>query len=322
MKKIFKFNSKMDLSPRNYNFNELGKYSFRDSIRDLYDEFIRRPLYKIIYKNFFNYQNYRIDLVLPAKGFSQKARRKELNLLENIKGKKILNIGCGNAFDYHSWLEYEPKKIVGIDILNYSSAWSQILDHVKLKKYKTTLEFYRQDIIKFNYNEKFDFIVSDAVFEHCKDFPNVVNKCSKLLKKNGILYSSYGGPMWYTYGGDHFSGRDKIENGYNHLILNKVDYQKYFLKNVRSLDYELNEGGGGGVLVQEDLFSKLCSNQYIDIFLKNSFKIKKLYVEYCPIGFKLIKYNSKIKNKLNSLYKNIKSENFYLKTHIIYLKKS
>jgi hypothetical protein len=135
------------------------------------------------------------------------------------------------------------------------------------------------------------------------------------------MYASYGGPMWYTYGGDHFSGRDDKINGFNHIILDKKKYDKYFNKNLGTLDYELNEGGGGGVLVHEDLFSKLTGNQYMKIFKKNNFKSLSTVVEFCPIGFNLIKNNETIKNKLIKKKLPVYLEDFYLKTHIVYLKK-
>ena len=52
-------------------------------------------------------------------------------------------------------------------------------------------------------------------------FKKVIKKCHKFLKDDGVMYASYGGPMWFTYNGDHFSGRDHVKNGYNHLILEK-----------------------------------------------------------------------------------------------------
>jgi|TARA_B110000003_G_scaffold275671_1_gene318990 2-polyprenyl-3-methyl-5-hydroxy-6-metoxy-1,4-benzoquinol methylase len=321
MKKIFRFSSNTDVSSKHINFNILRNYSIRNKIRDKYDQLIRRPIYDIVYKNFFKFQDYQINHVLPAKGFSTLERRNKLNKIKKIKNKNILNIGCGNAFDYHMWFKFKPNKIVGIDVLNYKTSWNKVSSYVKKENIKTKIEFYNKDFDHFNYKEKFDFIVSDAVYEHCKNFSSVIRKCSKLLKKNGILYASYGGPLWYTYGGDHFSGRDEILNGYNHLLLNKKEYKNYFKKNVRSLEYELNEGGGGGILVQEDLFSKLSGNEYMKIFNQNNFISKKTYVEFCPIGYKLIRKNKKLREKLLKKYPNMKIENYYLKTHIVYLKK-
>ena len=321
MKKKFQFSNLMDISIRRINFSEISDYSLRNKMRDYYDKIIRRPLYTKFYKNFFKNQNYKIDLVLPAKGFSTLARREMLNNFSKIKNKTILNIGCGNAFDYHLWFKFKPKKIVGVDVLNYKNAWLQVKNFVKKEKIETKIEFYQKDFTKFKYKEKFDLIVSDAVFEHCTNLSKVIKNCNNLLKKKGIMYASYGGPMWFTYGGDHFSGRDKIENGFNHLLLNKKEYWIYFNKNVKSLIYELNEGGGGGLLVQKDLFSKLKGDEYFEIFNRFKFNSLLTFVELCPIGLKLIKNNIIIKDKLKKKFPLLPIENYYLKTHIVYLQK-
>ena len=123
MKKIFRFSLNTDVSSKNLNFLKLKNYSIRDKLRDRLDKFLRRPIYNLVYKDFFKCQNYKIDHVLPSKGFSILERRKKLNEIKKIKNKTILNIGCGNAFDYHHWFKFEPKKIVGIDVLNYKNSW-------------------------------------------------------------------------------------------------------------------------------------------------------------------------------------------------------
>ena len=322
MKKNFEFEKDKDISTKHISFLENKNYSLRNVIRDLYDTFLRRPFYFLKYKNFFKYQNYNINLVLPAKGFSTLSRRKKLNSMKKIEGKKILNIGCGNAYDYHLWFKFKPKKIVGIDVMNYKKSWDTVLNYKKNKNIKTDLEFYKDDFVNFNYEEKFDFIVSDAVFEHCRDFDSVIKKCSEYLNKDGIMYASYGGPMWLTYGGDHFSGRDNINSGYNHLLMEKIEYRDYVKRNIGSFDYELNEGGGGGILVENDLFSKLSANEYFNTFKKYNFYSENTYVEYCPIGFNLLKNNLSLKIQLEKKFPNIELENFYLKTHIVYLKKN
>ena len=298
MKKNFEYEKDKDISTIHINFLKQKNYSNRDLLRDLYDKFIRRPFYFFRYKNFFIYQNYKINLVLPSKGFSSLSRRQKLNSMKKIKGKKILNIGCGNAFDYHLWFRFKPQKIVGVDVMNYTKSWNTVLEYKKKNKIITEIEFYKNDFVNFKYKEKFDFIVSDAVFEHCKDFDSVVAKCFEYLKDDGIMYASYGGPMWFTYGGDHFSGRDDALNGFNHLLLKREDYDKYVDENIGTFEHELNEGGGGGFLVKNELFSKLTANQYFEIFQKYKFKSKYTCVEYCPIGLKLLKTNFSLKEKL------------------------
>ena len=79
MKKKFTFSKNLDVSTRHMNFYKEKNYRFRDKLRDLYDFILRRPFYKNLYNNFFKQQNYKIDFVLPSKGFSHLARRKKLN---------------------------------------------------------------------------------------------------------------------------------------------------------------------------------------------------------------------------------------------------
>ena len=312
---------KIDISSKHQKFDNLDKTSFRDIIRDLYDLLIRRPIYRILYKNFFKNQNYKIDYTIPAKGLSILKRFKILNDFKKIEGLRVLNIGCGNAFTYHHLFKFKPKSIYGIDVLNYSNAWNDVNEYVHKHNIKTEVKFEMLDIIDLDPSLKFDLIVSEAVFEHCKDFKNVAKILYNALNDDGVLYSSYGGPLWYTYGGDHFSGRDKKENGYNHLLLDKDDYQEYFNKNVGSLEYELNEGGGGAILVENDLFSRLSGNEYMQIFKEEGFKSLKTIVETDPIALRLLKNNTILKKKLMDLSLPINFEDFYLKTHIVYLKK-
>ena len=105
--------NKIDISSKNQKFEDLDKTSLRDNVRDLYDELIRRPIYKVVYKNFFKKQNYKIDYTIPAKGLSTLKRFKILNDFKKIQGLSILNIGCGNAFTYHHLFKFKPKSIYG-----------------------------------------------------------------------------------------------------------------------------------------------------------------------------------------------------------------
>ncbi len=313
--------NKIDISSRTQTFMDLKNVSLRDRVRDFYDTNFRRPFYKMYYKNFFKNQNYKIDCTLPAKGFSNLKRIENINKYKKINGAKILNVGCGNAFTYHHLFRYKPQSIFGIDVLNYSKSWNNVKKYVEHNNINTLVEFRKIDVEDLDQSLKFDIIISEAVFEHCKNFEKVSNILSKVLNDDGILYSSYGGPLWYTYGGDHFSGRDNINNGYNHLLLDKTEYEDYFKKNCKDLNYELNEGGGGGVLVENDLFSKLSGNEYIEIFKNSGFNFLETIVELDPIALKLLHQNKTLKNQLLSKNLGVSFEDFYLKTHIVYLNK-
>ena len=72
----FNFRSGIDISNEYKNINKSVKTILKDFIRDIFDSFFRRPIYKIKFKNFFKSQKYKINLVLPSKGFSDFERKK------------------------------------------------------------------------------------------------------------------------------------------------------------------------------------------------------------------------------------------------------
>ena len=314
------FNLKKDISNDNILIQKPIFQEFKEFLRDKYDSILRRKYYRLKFKNFFKHQNYKIDLVLPSKGFSNFERKKKLDNISSIEGKDILIIGCGNGYDIFDWIKFQPRSITGLDILNYSRSWKKVLYSAKKKNINTKINFLQRDILKLKKSKKFHFIVSDAVFEHLQNFKEVLKKCDSLLYKKGIIYASYG-PLWYNLGGDHFSNRNDDVDGFNHLLLNKKNYLRFFKENVKSLDEEIKLHGSAGIFVKKDLFSKLTGNQYMKIFLRNNFFSKYTVVEYCPISLKLLNKNYKLSKKLMKKTKFKILENFYLKTQVVYLKK-
>ena len=237
-----------------------------------------------------------------------------------LKGKKILCIGCGNGFELLSWLKFKPSYIEAIDIFNYKKSWERINKFINENNIQTKIVFSQIDLLDLDQNKKFDFIISDAVFEHLKRFEDVIDFSKNLLNEDGVIYASYG-PLWFNYGGDHFSGRDDKENGYNHLLLSESEYLSYYEKNVGNINYEIENQGSGGFIVKENLFSKKKGNGYMSIYKKRDLLCKFTVLEFCPIGYRLIRSNNKIKDEIFKKYPNLDIEDCYLKTQIVYLKK-
>ena len=310
-----------DLSNKDFTFDISLGISLRDRIRDLADAFIRRPFYKLAYGKKYKFLPYKVDLTLPEKGMSVLQRRKWINQHYPIKNSRVLVIGCGTANDLALLLRFKPREIVGIDLLNYSKYWRAIKEYIARENSIIKLNFYQADAADLNKLElgKFDIIISDAVFEHCRDLKKVLKSCYNLLQPNGVMYASYG-QFWYCWGGDHFSGRDDIEHGYNHLLLNSFEYEEYFNKHVRDLNYELSEGGGGGLFVPLDLFSKLSHKEYIELFASVGFHAKSLILEFSANAVKALK-SKELREKLLKKFPNFTIHDFILKTHIVILEK-
>lgn len=317
-----KFNLKLDndISDTSKITNKPLNLKLKEFFRDIFDNIFRRQFYKIKFKNFFKTQVYKIDLILPSKGFSSLERKKKLNSFSDINGKDILILGCGNGDEVFEWVKFKPKSITGIDILSYKRSWNQVKLYAKKKKINTKIVFVQGDILNLKSSKKFDFIVSDAVFEHLKNFQIIIKKCRSLLVNSGIMYASYG-PLWYNLGGDHFSNRNNSIEGFNHLLLSKKKYQLFFQNNVQNLEQEIKLHGSAGVFVKKKLFSKLTANQYMEIYKKNKFNSKYTVLEFCPISYELLKKNRNLGSKLLKKFNFKNLENFYLKTQIVYLKK-
>ena len=73
--------------------------------------------------------------------------------------------------------------------------------------------------------------------------------------------------------------------------------------------------------MENDLFSKLSGNEYIEIFKNSGFNFLETIVELDPIALKLLHQNKTLKNQLLSKNLGVSFEDFYLKTHIVYLNK-
>jgi len=111
---------------------------------------------------------------------------KSFNIKNNtrpLEKIKILDIGCGGG------LLSEPMCRMGADVTGIDASNKNIhiaklhakKNHLKIKYYCTSPE-------KFKINDKFDVILNMEIVEHVQDVSFFLKSCSKLLKKNGIMF--------------------------------------------------------------------------------------------------------------------------------------
>ena len=72
---------------------------------------------------------------------------------------------------------------------------------------------------------------------------------------------------------------------------------------------------------KKKLFSKKNANEYFETFRKNNLFSLFTVLEFCPIGYDLIKKNKRIIKTFLSKNLNLQIEDSYLKSQIVYLKK-
>ena len=133
-----------------------------------------------------------------------------INLLGNVKGKTILDIGCGNGF-FSSMVAKKGAKIIGFDVSK-----KQIQLAVENEKVmKLGMKFFCSDQFKFNYPEKFDLAFSNMVIFYAINFKELVQffRCAfKSLKDKGKFISVIVNPEYKRFNELHYD-RKIVRNG-------------------------------------------------------------------------------------------------------------
>ena len=111
------------------------------------------------------------------KNFKLKIKNKPL---ENIK---ILDIGCGGG------LLSEPMSKLGADVVGIDASKNNIkIAELHAKKSNLKIRYYCTSPEKFKTETKFDVILNMEIVEHVNDVDFYLKSCSRLLKKNGIMF--------------------------------------------------------------------------------------------------------------------------------------
>ena len=100
-----------------------------------------------------------------------------------LKNIKILDIGCGGG------LLSEPMCKLGAKVTGIDASDKNIkVAKLHSKKNNLKIAYLCSSPEKFNTEEKFDVILNMEIVEHVEDVNFFLKSCSKLLKKNGIMF--------------------------------------------------------------------------------------------------------------------------------------
>lgn len=249
---------------------------------------LKRAIYAVIrpaidrrYRRYLSQQTLesaRPTLVLGPRGFPLEKRRRWSVGDLSLPDTTILVQGTGTGWDVISIAVLRPRKIIATDLFAFEESWAPIRAYCK-DRYGVEVEFHQCPLEHHSFlpDGSIDLCISDAVFEHCKDLPSVMRESFRLLRPGGVLYASYG-PIWFSAGGDHFSGRGGLQHIFNHVLLEPEQYQAYFKTHLG----ETEEFQSGGRYVELDLFSKLTTSQYLDVFRNAGFEQDQLIIEISP----------------------------------------
>jgi 2-polyprenyl-6-hydroxyphenyl methylase/3-demethylubiquinone-9 3-methyltransferase len=111
------------------------------------------------------------------KSFKLKSKKKPLDKIN------ILDIGCGGG------LLSEPMRRLGANVTGIDASSKNInIAKLHAKKNKLKINYLCSSPEKLKIQKKFDVILNMEIVEHVEDINFFINSCSKLLKKNGLMF--------------------------------------------------------------------------------------------------------------------------------------
>ena len=118
---------------------------------------------------------------------------KKLKLLGNLKGKKVLEIGCGGA-QCGIAMAKQGAKVIGIDISKEQLKFAENL----AKKNKVKIKFYQGDIesLKQIKSNSQDIVFSAWALLYVNDLLKCFKEVKRVLRKNGLFVFSLNHPFW------------------------------------------------------------------------------------------------------------------------------
>jgi ubiquinone/menaquinone biosynthesis C-methylase UbiE len=260
-------------------------------------------------------KRFRPTYVLPERGLPYRTRRLWALRLCQARDATILLQGVGTGGEVPSWARWRPQKIMGVDLSIFPQQWEEIR-HYCGEKYSVPVEFTQAPLadLAFLPDSSVDICASENVFEHCRDLDPVLREAARVLKPGGVLYATYG-PLWFSSGGDHFSSRGGVGNSFNHLLLGPGEYTDFINKFTR----ESEEYQNGRRYLEIDLFSKLTTQEYLELFEKNGFKIKELIIETNSgaLAFKN-KYPDVFLQLVNKYHDRCTADDLLIKSNIVF----
>jgi len=198
------------------------------------------------------------------------------NIIQNFKLKNnkkplekinILDIGCGGG------LLSEPMQRLGANVTGIDASIKNIkIAKLHAKKNKLNIKYLCTYPEKLKAKKKFDVILNMEIVEHVEDIKFFLESCSKLLKKNGLMFvatlnktlKSY---MFAIIGAEYIMGWLPIGTHDWEKFVKPEDLIKISKKN--SLEIENLDGLKYNLLKNKWIVSEDNSVNYIAKFKKN-----------------------------------------------------
>ena len=189
------------------------------------------------------------------------------NKFKPLLGINILDIGCGGG------LLSEPMSRMGANVTGIDASDKNIkIAKLHSKKNKLKINYLCSSPEKLKITKKFDVILNMEIVEHVEDIDFFLKSCSKLLKKNGLMFVATINKTLKSYifaiiGAEYVLRWLPIGTHEWEKFVKPEDLKKILMK----YDLSLNklEGMNFNIIKDEWNISRDLSVNYIAKFIKN-----------------------------------------------------
>ncbi|MBI2448721.1 class I SAM-dependent methyltransferase [Candidatus Pacearchaeota archaeon] len=229
-----------------------------------------------IYKDIAEYyHNYRTKIHPKGWFFNEMLEMPAtLELLGNVKGKKVLDWGCGSGI-YAKLLTKKGAKVKGFDISE---------EMIKIAKEENPqLDLRVGSGLNIPFKEKFDIVLASLAVHYVKNQDEVLREVSKVLKKGSFFVFSIVNPVAESHRKIKW-GKRKISVLDNYFKEGKI-YNTWKLSEKKIKVYSYHK-------TYESIIKTILKNGFEIVGYKDAYPIKKskrlfpeFYYEYTRIPF-------------------------------------
>lgn len=182
-----------------------------------------------------------------------------LELLGNVKGKKILDFGCGTGI-YAKLLADSGAIVKGFDISR------EMIEIARAEN--PGLDLRIGSGLKIPFNERFDIVLASLVVHYINDWDKMFSQVRRVLKKGGIFVFSTGNPVVEI--------ADKVKvRGKKVKVLGDYFKERKFYADWKPHDQGLVVRMPAYHVTYETIIKRIVKNKFEIVDYKDTFPIKK-----------------------------------------------